>query len=142
MRMDKSHRPLTQARPAACLTALWLCLPLTPLQAQTPPAPTPPVEMAPSEMEEGLGLLERGMRLLMEGFFAEMKPSLEGLGEALEGLEPLMAQMAALIGDIRHYEAPERLPNGDIILRRKADAPPMPDLPEPAAKPPVDGIEL
>jgi hypothetical protein len=40
-----------------------------------------------------------------------------------EDIGPAMSQMLALIDDIRNYDAPEVLPNGDIIIRRNEDAP-------------------
>lgn len=50
-----------------------------------------------------------------------------------ETLDPMAERLRALIDDMGAYEAPERLPNGDIIIRRKKDAP------EP---PPEGGISL
>ena len=32
----------------------------------------------------------------------------------------------ALMDDAKNYQAPERLENGDILIRRRADAPPPP----------------
>lgn len=58
--------------------------------------------------------------------------------EFRDQVAPLADRLGALIDDIDAYEAPERLPNGDIIIRRKSGAP----LPEPApedAPPPEDG---
>lgn len=49
----------------------------------------------------------------MEKMMAEIMPELERLGEAVGGLS--------------NYQMPEFLPNGDIIIRRKPDAPPLPD---------------
>ena len=63
--------------------------------------------------------LDRALRDMMEG----VQPSLEG---ALDYLRSFGA-----IDDPRHYEAPEVLPNGDIIIRRRADAPEFrPELPD------------
>lgn len=42
----------------------------------------------------------------------------------LEGLDRMMAFFEG-IDDIGHYEEPQILPNGDIIIRRRADAPPL-----------------
>ena len=50
--------------------------------------------------------------------FKEMQPHLEDALEMLEGFEGLNA-----IDDPRHYRMPEILPNGDIIIRRREDAP-------------------
>ncbi|MGB0506694.1 MAG: hypothetical protein ACPGGK_10910 [Pikeienuella sp.] len=57
---------------------------------------------------------------------------LRNLGEAakqwLNGLtseiSPFVEQLGGLIDDLKSYEAPEMLPNGDIIIRRRPDAPP------------------
>ncbi len=64
-----------------------------------------------------------------------MKPALDELLETLEVLEG--------IDSIEHYQRPEILPNGDIIIRRREDAPALPrplphdDGEDPAAKPGV-----
>jgi hypothetical protein len=61
---------------------------------------------------------------LLEDFSEEMRKSLEGLlGEVKPELENLIDRLG-VIGD---YEAPEILPNGDIIIRRKRDIPAEPD---------------
>lgn len=60
---------------------------------------------------------------------------LRELGEAaqrwLNGLSseisPFVEQLGGLIDDLKSYEAPEMLPNGDIIIRRRPDAPPPED---------------
>lgn len=77
------------------------------------------------------------MRQLFDGLIQEMEPALGEMADAMKELEPMVKQLADLIGDVRHYEQPERLENGDIIIRRKADAPPPPKLPE-LAVPPLD----
>ena len=56
----------------------------------------------------------------------DMKPALD---ETLKLMESF-----GTVGDPRHYHLPEVLPNGDIILRRKSDAPPIKPL-EPEAEP-------
>ncbi|WP_323006394.1 AAA+ family ATPase [Pseudorhodobacter sp.] len=93
---------------------------------------------AQAERNEGLSLMERGMRLLFDGLIEEMEPALGEMAEAMKQLEPMARQLAALIGDVRYYEQPERLENGDILIRRKADAPPPPKLPEPDTAPLMD----
>lgn len=88
--------------------------------------------------EEGFSLLREGARVLMENFFSEMEPALndmqDGLGEALRQMEPMMRDLGAMMGELQNYHAPEKLPNGDIIIRRKSPA-------EIAAEP-GEGIEL
>ena len=82
------------------------------------------------------------MRQLFDGMIEEVEPALEEMAKAMKELEPMARQLADLIGDVRHYEQPERLENGDIIIRRKADAPPPPKLPElgtPSQEPAPEG---
>ena len=112
------------------LAPITLCLTLS----LVVPAPVL-AQDAQSDRDEGLSLMERGMRLLLDGFIQEMEPALDEMAKAMEQLEPMAKQLAALIGDVQYYEQPERLENGDIIIRRKADAPPPPDLPIPDPSP-------
>lgn len=74
--------------------------------------------------EEGFSLLRQGARVLMESLFSEVQPALDdmrqGLGEALRQMEPMMRDLGAMMGEIDNYRAPEMLPNGDIIIRRKS----------------------
>ncbi|MEM8823481.1 MAG: hypothetical protein AAGF30_07720 [Pseudomonadota bacterium] len=77
---------------------------------------------------DGSSLMEQGLKLFMDGFMQEMEPALRDLGnlaeEARPLLESLQAQLGEAIGDLNAYHAPEILPNGDIIIRRKE---PLPD---------------
>jgi hypothetical protein len=115
------------------LAPVTLCLTL----ALAAPAPVL-AQNAQTEREEGLSLMERGMRLLFDGLIQEMEPALDDMAKALKELEPMARQLADLIGDVRYYDPPERLENGDIIIRRKADAPPPPTLPVPDPSPQID----
>lgn len=56
-------------------------------------------------VEEGVDLLSEGTRMLLRGLMDEIEPALRELRGALQDLDA--------------YEAPEILPNGDIIIRRK-----------------------
>lgn len=63
------------------------------------------------------------------------QPHLEGLARDVGGLmdeyAPVFEELSKLMDDIENYQLPpERLPNGDILIRRKADAPPPPPLEE------------
>lgn len=89
-----------------CLSVAIVCLSALPMQAEE------------SNMDEGLSLLEQGARLFMKGLAEEMEPALRDLSTAVE---PAIAELLGLIDDINAYELPERLPNGDIIIRRKPD---------------------
>jgi hypothetical protein len=43
-----------------------------------------------------------------------------------------------MIGDFQNYEAPVKLPNGDILIRRKPDAPVTPLAPRPGPNGEID----
>lgn len=92
----------------------------TPLAAEVSPGVPP---------DDGFSLMERGAQMLLRQFLREVGPKVgevqDGLEEALAALEPALRELLEMVGDFRHYEAPERLPNGDILLRRKPDAPPL-----------------
>lgn len=64
---------------------------------------------------------------MMREFMEEIAPEFEELmGEFL----PRMNELMTALGGLSHYELPEVLPNGDILIRRKSDAPPIEKLPE------------
>lgn len=54
---------------------------------------------------EGRDLMSEALRLFTRGFLQEM--------------EPAMDNFSALLDNLDAYHAPEVLPNGDIIIRRK-----------------------
>ena len=60
---------------------------------------------AVAEEDRGRDLMAEALRLFMKGLIEEMEPAVEGF----EGL----------LDDLSAYHAPEVLPNGDIIIRRK-----------------------
>ena len=70
------------------------------------------------------GLTGWVVAMILRGLLDRVEPTLKDMGEDLDGLmadmEPALRDLAGLIGDIRNYHPPEMLPNGDIILRRKA----------------------
>lgn len=112
-----------------------------PAPAPEEPAPEPgpepapmPGEEPPGGVQEGFSLLEEGTKLILRGLMNEMEPALRDMGEDLESalteMQPAMRELARLIGDIRNYHPPEMLPNGDIILRRKAPLDPGEPAPE------------
>jgi len=88
--------------------ALTVCLAVPAAAQEESPAPG-----------EGLGLMERGTRLFLEGLMREFGSAVEGLEEALR--------------DLSAYHPPEVLPNGDIIIRRRT-----PLVPETGDEGPVD----
>lgn len=72
--------------------------------AQDDATPTPNPDIA-----EGAEKLSEGLKLLFQGLMDEGQEGWEKLGDWLD--------------DMNAYEAPERLPNGDIIIRRKEPLP-------------------
>lgn len=107
-------------------------------------APVMAQEQIESETEDGFSLMEEGARMLMRGLMTEMEPAITELRDSFEEMGPAFAEFARSIGpafaellnevdDLRNYQAPEFMPNGDIIIRRKPDAPiwePDPDTGE------------
>ncbi|WP_170340808.1 hypothetical protein [Ruegeria arenilitoris] len=93
---------------------------------------------AAAQDEGGKSLMEQGAELFFEGLRKEMEPALEdllGLAEQfgpamqsfIEEMGPALAEIGGKVKDWSAYEAPEMLPNGDIIIRRKPDVPDQPD---------------
>ncbi len=66
----------------------------------------------PGDLGEGLSLIDRGARMLLRGLMEELEPALRDLGSTID--------------DLSAYHAPEVLPNGDIIIRRKVPLTPPP----------------
>ncbi len=116
--------------------ALMLATPA--LHAQDEPPP-----------EGGLSLIEEGARMFFDGLMKEARPAMEGMREMAERLGPKLREFAEEMGpaladilkdveDLSVYEAPEKLPNGDIIIRRK----PVEDTPPDLLLDPGDEIEI
>ncbi len=85
---------------------------LTTLTAAALIAFSPAAEAQDSEWSEFEKLLEQfseESRTFLQNWLTEITPMLESLSEKID--------------DLSHYEAPEVMPNGDIIIRRKPDAP-------------------
>lgn len=102
---------------------------------------TLPVSAVAQDTEkDGFSLMEEGARLFLRGMMEEAEPALKELQRLVEDMEPAMRQFVQEMGpalnellgqvdDLSNYHAPEMLPNGDIILRRKTPLPP-PDMPQ------------
>jgi hypothetical protein len=126
--------------------ALVLSLCAAPVLAQdTAPAPVPE--------DDGFSLVEEGARMVLRGLMTEMQPTLDEMGKALdevgpklegltEEIRPKLAQLIGMIDDIKNYDAPVMLPNGDILIRRNAPLVPQPALPEEPAPGPNGEIDL
>ncbi|MEZ5714439.1 MAG: hypothetical protein R3D85_04270 [Paracoccaceae bacterium] len=80
--------------------------------------------------KQGTTLMQEGAKLLFKGLMQEMEPAMDDLRkfsqevgpkfELMIGeMGPALADLLSKIDDITAYHAPEILPNGDIILRRK-----------------------
>lgn len=87
---------------------------------------------AQAEEDRGLTLMERGAQMFMEGILKEMEPAMDDLsgmaeqiGPGLRGfvqdMGPKLRDILGQVEDWSVYEAPEILPNGDIIIRRKPE---------------------
>ena len=63
-------------------------------------------------VEEGFGLMERGMDLMLRGLIDDMGPAIADAQGTLRVLEDVL-------GNLDEYETPEILPNGDVLIRRK-----------------------
>ena len=85
-----------------------------------------------NRLREGWGLLSEGSRLLLEGLADEMRPLVD------EHVLPFLAELMDLIDDISMYDLPERLPNGDIIIRRRVPEPQGDDADHAPVEDPVD----
>lgn len=82
-----------------------------------------------AEIDEGLSLMEQGATLLLRGLMSEMEPALKDLQGLADEMGPALLELQGMIGDFTNYHAPEVLPNGDIIIRRKTplENPPLKD---------------
>ena len=102
---------------------------------------------APAASEEGTSLMEEGAKLFFRGLMSEMEPALRELEGLAEEIEPALRSFAREMGpalqslldeveDWSVYEPPVVLPNGDILLKRR------PDAPAPAPRPLPEGGEI
>lgn len=111
-----------------------LLLPAALIAALAAPGPAP-------AQDDGLGL---GLEGLLDEFRRDLDPLLRDFAEGVEPqlrgfvseMGPLLTTLADLIGDYNQYHPPEKLPNGDIIIRRRT---PEEMRPEPDADPAPDG---
>ena len=92
-----------------------IALMATPALGETPAAPPPGVD-------EGVGLMQKGAEILLRGLMENMEPALKDMGEAMAQMEPKLRELMAMVDDITNYHAPEKLENGDILIRRKTPA--------------------
>ncbi|MDK8871532.1 hypothetical protein [Paracoccus sp. SSJ] len=96
---------------------------------EPPLADEPPSEDMPAPESD---MLERGLENFMRNLLDRAEPHLDrlgrDLGDTLGAVAPVFEDIGKLMDDVRNYQAPERLENGDILIRRRADAPPPPPV--------------
>lgn len=80
--------------------AICTCLALSPLPALA--------QGENSDLSEGAELLSEGTKMILRGLLEKLEPAAEG-----------WSQLVEMLNDFTLYHAPEMLPNGDIIIRRK-----------------------
>ena len=68
--------------------------------------------------------MEEKSRGRSEALGPEIGALSKSMEDAARDLGPALEQLRALIDDMQNYEAPVRLPNGDILIRRKPEAAP------------------
>lgn len=108
--------------------ALALMLSQPALAQEAPPAP-----------EQEQGLVDWAMSWIFGNVEQELAPTLDDMRALAEQFGPAIApafeRMMALVDDMTNYEMPVMLENGDILIRRKPDAPKV--------EPPADqGVDL
>lgn len=98
-----------------------------------------PVQAQEAESDDGFSLMEEGAKLFFRGIIEEMEPTMDDLRGLADDMQPklrtfvdemgpALAELLGKIDDLSAYHAPEILPNGDIIMRRKT---PQEQLDEP-----------
>ena len=111
------------------IIASLIAVAAVPAMAQMSDPPQKQQDPAP-----GRDLMEEGAKLLFRGLMSQAAPALRDLqdladdvGPAMkmlrEEMGPALAEIMANIDDISNYMPPKILPNGDIIIPRKPDAP-------------------
>jgi hypothetical protein len=75
-----------------------------------------------ADTDKGLSLLQEGAGLLLRGMMSDMEPAMQDMAESFAKAEPMLRELMAVMDDLTHYHAPEVLPNGDILIRRKTPA--------------------
>ncbi len=91
--------------------------------------------------------------MFFEGLLQEARPAMRDMRELADRLGPQLRSFAEEMGpaladilkdveDLSVYAAPEKLPNGDIIIRRKEPLEPVPQPERPDLLAPDTGDEI
>lgn len=119
--------------------SILLAMPATAQQVPAPaqpwvPPPAGATQSPRGQTAEGLDEIQRGAGTIFDDLLRRIEPHMEGIanafGDTAATVGPVLDDFAALVDDIGNYQKPERLPNGDILIRRRADAPPPPQMGE------------
>lgn len=94
-----------------------------PVSAQTGPVPPAQDE---TQQEGPIPLTDLFERLL-RGFLSEAEPQLRELERGFSALEPEIQRFLDELRGMTQYHPPEILPNGDILIRRREEVPPLQD---------------
>ena len=86
---------------------------------------------ASAQDDEPPSLMERGAQMFLEGLMKEMGPAIDGMQDFVREMGPALRDLMEEVKDWSVYHAPEMLPNGDIIIRRK-DPSETPDMDAPS----------
>lgn len=68
---------------------------------------------------------------LLQNFLQHLAPQMEQLGEGLQAMEPELRSFLDRMQGMVQYHPPEILPNGDILIRRRAPEDHLPESPSP-----------
>ena len=94
----------------------------------------PNIALAEDNEPSGLSLMGRGAKDFFDGMKQEMAPAIEGLSDLGSKVSPALRNFTAQMGpaftellndveDWSVYEPPQRMPNGDILIKRKPELP-------------------
>lgn len=106
---------------------------IVPVFALVLSAASVPLTATPSHAQEAAqsaqGWIEWGMSLFGGSIAEEVAPAIRDMKALADQFGPAIApaveKFLGLVDDMTNYEMPEMQPNGDILIRRKPDAPPV-----------------
>ncbi|MEM6971839.1 MAG: hypothetical protein AAF577_03460 [Pseudomonadota bacterium] len=101
---------------AALFAAMLTTVPASVVSAQD----LPPAERERSGDGLDLDLLKQEFDRVWDDLVEEAQPTLDRLGNTFDTLRQ--------VDDLRHYEDPVIMENGDILIRRREGAPPLPEV--------------